>query len=352
MTTSPLEYRRPLSARLDRVREVFAPVGAAPTCTGDMYAAEDAVESALADLTAAFADPSAEDLTAAGVAFAKGKGLSKVKAALSAPTTTTPRFATIWRAAAETLTAAHDAPEFAPAALIAECADQARGFLEALAAEGARTVAALPTSTLDMLAAGRGRLSTLDSLDTRTMTVDDIVAHRDAAATWSHIYGVMGGQAAEVDAWRKMFRAVATGSLTGGHNLDLADHHGGKYAVWFDAPGCAALAAGYRVSQVITDGLGSLSPLLDPFGEDAEVYAHRCHAYVGVDDWAGQQPNVMAEAMRQNEPLLSVQGAVRRSFRGYNNVQRAGYSTPARALDAYLTDRPEFRADLDADDDR
>jgi hypothetical protein len=352
MTRSPLENPTPFLDRLDRVRTAFSPVAASPSVAGDMIDADDGIGRRLDDLKAKYAGPSADELAAAGEAYARGKGTSKVTTVLAAPTTDSPRFAAVFRAAAAALTSAADAPAFSPSALIEECAGQARDYMAAIAREATAVLDTLPAATIDRLNTGRGRLDTLDTaMDANKMSVEDIQAHREAAGIWSNIYATTGlsGHAART-AHETMARAVATGSLTGGHELKFGDDRGAGWAVWFDAPGCAALAAGFHPSQIILEHRGTLSPLLDIFGADADTYRHRVTAYEELELWAGHLPNVLAPRLRQYEPLMSVQASVRRSVRGYSVLERAGLSSPDAALSAYMDAHPTFAADIDATD--
>lgn len=363
--TNSLEVPRTLSDRLNRVREVFAPVGASPSAAANMLAADEEVSTRLEDLAASLAEPSTEDLEAAGEAWAKGKGLSKAKAALSAPVLTAPRSTgdgsawqrtptrtaarnrlnTIIQAASRTLLESYDLPEYSTATLVADCAEQTGEYLAAVAAEATRTLDALPTSTLEQVNAGRVRLSALDELDMRAMSVEQITAHRDAAAAWATVHEVQSGGVTARNAWEAMFRAVATGSLAASRDHVFPEGPATGYALWFDAPGCAALAAGYKVPQVLTEGLGALHPVADPFNVDAEVFRHRLDAYNGVSGWAETLDNVVAAQLYKYEPLLSRTNAVRKSYRDYNELERAGFPTPAAALSAYLDARPQFRTD-------
>lgn len=343
MDTNPVTT---FTRRAETVQDLFQPIGASPAVAADLFDADQRITDKLQELDGKLKAPSPEDLAAAGIAYASGKGTSKITAALQAPNVTGPRYQTIRKAAERELTRKADRAEWAVSRLIEDMAQDVENYMSATASAATETLRALPDYALDAIRAGRQRANNIDSLvDGRTTSTADIRLMRDCANAWAGLW--RDGNAQGLN---RMFAALATGDTSPHAGVALNEGAHSRWALWFGAKGMAALACRYKPETIILDGVAEFSPLSDPFGEDAEVYQHRVAAAGGVQALCAGRRDIMAATMRQNEPLLSAPAAARKSARGYSLLQRVGLGDPAKALDEYLREFPAYASDVEAED--
>lgn len=346
MDTNPVTT---FTRRAETVQDLFQPIGASPAVAADLFDADQRITEKLQELDQKVSGPTPEDLQAAGAAWAGGKGLSKVTAALDAPNVTGPRYAAIRKAAQAELVRRADNPEFAVRSLIESMAQDVSDYMTATAVSATSALDGLPQFAIEQIRTGAKRASNVDSLvDGRTTPTAEIDRLRDAAGVWSVLWDG-AGVAAPRAAWSAMFGAIATGDASPHHGHALAEGSTGWWALWLPAKGLAALACGYKPETIILDEIAEFSPLSDPFGEDAEVYQHRVAAAGGVESMTAGMRDVIAAQARQFEPRMTTAGA-RKQSRGYTPLQRAGLGNPADALAEYLRTFPAYATDVDAED--
>ncbi|MGO3362797.1 MAG: hypothetical protein ACTIL2_10180 [Corynebacterium sp.] len=344
MTPTQNDPTNVFTRRVETIQDIFSPIGTSPAVASQMFDTDTAITKKLQDLDGKVAGPSDEDLTAAGTAYASGKGLSKVTTALQAPEVTGPRYAAIRAAAQRELVRRGDLPEFATAALIDSMRQSVTDYLTATANAAATALEDLPAAAVASIRAGK-RASQVDNLiDLRTTATSDIGRLRDTAGVWSTLWEGAGA-ASTRSAWARMFNTLATGSTSPHGGTQFAQGSTSWWAVWFPAKGIAALAVGYRPETVILNGLAEFAPLSDPFGEDLAVYEHRLRAGGGVESMCAGRTDIMAAALRREEPAMASATALKRSSKRYTLLERVGLSDPARALDEYLKMFPAYSSD-------
>lgn len=333
----------PFQDRCDALRTAFSPIAWSPDASANMAKADDAVGAALQDLRDQFADPSPEAIQDAGVKFASGKGVSAARKVLEAPSTDTDRFRALYAAAKTELVRRHDLPEFSVSNLVAEAAEVLQDVLPAMTREAVDSLSTLPEDVVDDLRSGRLRADSLSGLPVQDRPLEHISAIRSAAAAWEPLYSLTGGTVQGRTMWEDMFRAVASGSLSSNPTMTFPEDLSAQWAVFMDTPGMVAVGAGINPVEVVLTEQGTLEPLWDPFGTQADVFTHRVRAAGAATGVMGQMSDVAAGHIYRSEPLISRQAAQRRS-RELPLHTRVGL-TLEQAVDAALDAHPEFAQD-------
>ena len=323
------------------VANALSYVGLVPEAAGAMTAADDKITTRLEDLDAKVAEPTAEDLAAAGVKWATGKNktASELVALLAVPHAPA-RYAVARKAAQESLVAAADKahPEWSTAALIDSTRQAVAEWLESLATEATESLADLPAKGREFMGQPYGSAAHLDGLvDGATTPVEHISAYRRATAAWAHLDdgGSLTNNAYVLPQREALAVAMAHGRALDPFTLEparldlMSSHPRVLSALWLDADGMAAHSLGLGMSQVVYRGLGRLVPLVDPLGEDAEELSARLAAADASTTW-------LAGRLAENSPRVFGSHPVEAHEYATHGRDRLGKAGFQNSLDAAL----------------
>lgn len=183
----------------------------------------------------------------------------------------------------------------------------------------AKTLVNVTTTPVDEIAQLRAATEAWDSLEADTVQVGDKTVGRHYAM--EALYQAMAGNEVQDPA--------TMDPRAGAPFMDSLPHYG---LLWLDPAGCAALFLVRDMSQVVFHGLGTMSPLVDPLGEDSEQLQARLEAYRHAQSW-------LANELTSNNPRLfgsNPEHAHQYADTGMDRFGKAGFQSALLAAGEFL----------------
>lgn len=318
--------------------------------TPAMLKADQKINQKLTQLDQLVSDPTDTELAEAGAKWAKskdrsGSGVLEVLTQPSASQYAT-RYATL-RAGAQaalvqdvekqhrgwTTTSLVQSMRSAVTQRLEDMAAQATKVLQELSPAGqrymsnsyasavylAKTLVNVTTTPVDEIAQLRAATEAWDSLEADTVQVGDKTVGRHYAM--EALYQAMAGNPVQDPATMNPDK--------GAPFMDSLPHYG---LLWLDPAGCAALFLVRDMSQVVFHGLGTMSPLVDPLGEDSEQLQARLEAYRSAQEW-------LADKLADHSPRLFARNpehAFEYAGNGMDRFGKAGFQSALLAAGEFL----------------